>query len=104
MDETQYDVIIIGGGQAGIPLVWALAGKGKRVALAERSRLGGSCINFGCTPTKAAVASARVAYQARRAAEYGIKIPTVEVDFPAVLDRARRIAGESQNSLNAGLE
>src|SRR5579871_6752214 len=89
--ETTYDVFIIGGGQAGIPLAWGLAGAGKRVALAERKDLGGSCVNFGCTPTKAAIASARVAHQARRAVEYGLQIPEVGVDFPAVLARARRV-------------
>ncbi|MGA7328154.1 MAG: FAD-dependent oxidoreductase [Rhodomicrobium sp.] len=54
----KYEVLIIGGGQAGIPLARGLAGTGKRVALVERKDLGGSCINFGCTPTKAAIAFA----------------------------------------------
>jgi pyruvate/2-oxoglutarate dehydrogenase complex dihydrolipoamide dehydrogenase (E3) component len=70
------------------------------VALAERKHLGGSCVNFGCTPTKAAIASAGLAQQARRAAEFGLKIPSVEVDFPAVLQRARQIALESRSSLD----
>jgi len=52
------DVVIIGAGQAGIPLAHALAKAGKRVAIAERKDLGGSCVNFGCTPTKAVIASA----------------------------------------------
>src|SRR5262249_4268820 len=103
MAETGYDVVIIGGGQAGIPLAWALAGAGRSVALAERERLGGSCINFGCTPTKAAIASAKVAHQARRAAEYGLKIPTVEPDFAAVLARARSVAGVSRSGIDKGL-
>ena len=102
--ETTYDVFIIGGGQAGIPLAWGLAGAGKRVALAERKDLGGSCVNFGCTPTKAAIASARVAHQARRAVEYGLQIPEVGVDFPAVLARARRVAYESRQGLDTGFE
>jgi pyruvate/2-oxoglutarate dehydrogenase complex dihydrolipoamide dehydrogenase (E3) component len=70
--NTGYDVLIIGGGQAGIPLAHSLANAGKRVALAERKRLGGSCVNFSCTPTKAAIASARVARLARRGAEFGL--------------------------------
>jgi pyruvate/2-oxoglutarate dehydrogenase complex dihydrolipoamide dehydrogenase (E3) component len=100
----RFDVLIIGGGQAGIPLAHALARAGKRVALAERKDLGGSCINFGCTPTKAVIASARAAFQARRGAVFGLRIPTVEVDFPAVLDRARSIVQQSRASLRRGFE
>ena len=76
MAETHLDVVIIGGGQAGIPLAHALAGApGRKAAsLAEQNHLGGSCVNFGCTPTKAAIASARVAYLARRAGDYGIAV------------------------------
>ncbi|HWY48691.1 MAG TPA: FAD-dependent oxidoreductase, partial [Bryobacteraceae bacterium] len=88
----QYDFLIIGGGQAGLPLARDLAKAGKKVALAERKYLGGSCVNFGCTPTKAAIASARIAHLARRATEFGLRIPQVEVDFPAVLRRAGAIA------------
>jgi len=102
MKKTIYDVIIIGGGQAGIPLAHSLAGAKKKVALIERQQLGGSCVNFGCTPTKAAIASARVAHLARRGNEFGLKIPKVEVDFPAVLKRARDIAKESRDGLEKG--
>jgi len=99
-----FDVLIIGGGQAGVPLAHDLAGAGQQVALAERKDLGGSCINFGCTPTKAAIASARVAHLARRASEFGLRVPSVEVDFPAVLARAREVAAESRRGLDRGLE
>ena len=102
--KDHCDVLIIGGGQAGIPLAWKLAAQGRKVLLTERERLGGSCVNFGCTPTKAAIASARVAHQARRAAEYGLHIPEVQVDFAAVLKRARRIAAESREGLDKGFE
>ena len=98
------DVLIIGGGQAGIPLAYALAAEDLSVALAERKDLGGSCVNFGCTPTKAAIASARVAHLARRGAEFGIEVPEVRVDFPAVIRRARDISATSRNNLNRGLE
>ena len=102
LPEHRYDVLIIGGGQAGIPLAYALAKSGRSVALAERKHLGGSCVNFGCTPTKAAIASARVAQLARRGAEFGLRIPTVEVDFAAVIERARGVAVESRASLDKG--
>ena len=103
-DATDYDVLIIGGGQAGIPLAYKLAAEGRTVALAERKDLGGSCVNFGCSPTKAAIASAKVAFQARRASEYGIDIPEVRVDFPAVLRRARGVAETKRSGLDNGLE
>lgn len=76
-----------------------MAEKGRRVALIERRALGGSCVNFGCTPTKAVIASGRIAAYARRAAEYGLHIPTIEVDFPAVLRRARKLVEETRASL-----
>jgi pyruvate/2-oxoglutarate dehydrogenase complex dihydrolipoamide dehydrogenase (E3) component len=105
MDNSRaYDVLIVGGGQAGIPLAYKLAAEGMSVALAERKHLGGSCVNFGCTPTKAVIASARVAHQARRAPEYGLEIPEVRVDFPAVLRRAKEIAELKRGGLDDGLE
>src|SRR5919198_2501488 len=103
-EREHYDLLIVGGGQAGIPLAHALAEAGQRVALAEESHLGGSCVNYGCTPTKAVIASARVAHLARRADEFGLKIPRVAVDFPAVLRRAERILLESRDGLRKGLE
>jgi pyruvate/2-oxoglutarate dehydrogenase complex dihydrolipoamide dehydrogenase (E3) component len=82
-----FDVIVIGSGQAGVPLATRLAGAGKRVLLAERGELGGTCVNTGCTPTKTMMASARAAHVARTAGRLGIKVPTVEVDFAAIVDR-----------------
>lgn len=99
-----YDFVIIGGGQAGIPLAYALAGEGMSVALVESAYLGGSCVNYGCSPTKAAIASARVAHQARRASEFGIRVPEVEVDFPAVLRRAKEVVKTKRGGLYEGFE
>ena len=71
MTQTaSYDAIIVGAGQAGSPLSIALAQAGWKTALIEREHVGGTCINEGCTPTKTMVASARVAYLARRSADY----------------------------------
>ena len=103
-EDNRFDVLIMGAGQAGIPLAHDLAKAGKRVALVEEKHLGGSCVNFGCTPTKAVIASAHVARLARRGIEFGLKIPVVEIDFPAILARARRIVMESRNGLQKDLE
>ncbi len=87
-----YDAIVIGAGQAGVPLVRCLAVEAKlRTALIERSHVGGTCINEGCTPTKTMIASAKVAYLARRAAEFGIRTGPVAVDLAAVWRRKREI-------------
>jgi pyruvate/2-oxoglutarate dehydrogenase complex dihydrolipoamide dehydrogenase (E3) component len=98
-----YDALIIGAGQAGPPLAIELAQKKWAVALVERKDLGGSCVNFGCTPTKAVIASARVAHLARRGREFGIRIPTVEPDLAAVLDRARGVVMQSRARLREAL-
>jgi pyruvate/2-oxoglutarate dehydrogenase complex dihydrolipoamide dehydrogenase (E3) component len=99
----RYDVAIIGGGQAGVPLAFELPKANKRTVLAERKHLGGSCVNFGCTPTKAVIASARLAHLARRAGEFGLRIPTVEADFSAVIQRARDIVSGQRSSIESGL-
>ncbi|MDQ5857089.1 MAG: mercuric reductase [Acidobacteriota bacterium] len=96
-------MLVIGAGQAGPPLAIALAKKRWRVALAERKLLGGSCVNFGCTPTKAVIASARVAWLARRAREFGIRIPSVDPDLGAVLERARGIVTQSRAGLRKAI-
>lgn len=90
-DATRYDAIILGSGQAGNPLAVALAAKGKRTAMIERAAVGGTCVNYGCTPTKTMVASAEVAHLARRAREYGVSVGDVSVDMPAVRERKRDI-------------
>ncbi len=86
-----YDAIIIGAGQAGGPLSTTLANTGWKTALIEREHVGGTCINEGCTPTKTMVASARVAYLARRAADYGVQTGPVSVDMMVVRQRKRAI-------------
>jgi pyruvate/2-oxoglutarate dehydrogenase complex dihydrolipoamide dehydrogenase (E3) component len=81
------DAIVIGSGQAAIPLATRLAARGKKVLLAERARLGGTCVNTGCTPTKTLIASARAAHVARTADRLGVRAGPVRVDFPAVVAR-----------------
>ncbi len=84
---TRYDAIILGSGQAGNPLASALFGEGQAYGNDRASAVGGTCVNYGCTPTKTMVASAELAYMARRALEYGIKVGEVSVDMPAVRER-----------------
>jgi pyruvate/2-oxoglutarate dehydrogenase complex dihydrolipoamide dehydrogenase (E3) component len=92
-----YDAIIIGSGQAGGPLATALAHAGWKVAIIEREHVGGTCINYGCTPTKTMVASARVAYLSRRSRDYGITVGEVRVDMAAVRERKRRVVDSFRN-------
>src|SRR6202041_3311462 len=99
-----YDAIIIGSGQAGTPLSTALAEAGMRTALVERKHVGGTCINEGCTPTKTMVASGRVAYLARRAADYGVHTGTVSIDLERVRERKRNIVDRFRNGSQAGIE
>jgi pyruvate/2-oxoglutarate dehydrogenase complex dihydrolipoamide dehydrogenase (E3) component len=89
--SEQYDAIVIGAGQAGGPLATTLARSGRRTALIEREHVGGTCINEGCTPTKTMVASARVAYLARRGTDYGVEAGAIGVDLDRVRERKREI-------------
>jgi pyruvate/2-oxoglutarate dehydrogenase complex dihydrolipoamide dehydrogenase (E3) component len=95
-----FDAIIIGAGQSGPFLAARLAGANKRVALVEREHLGGTCVNDGCTPTKTLVASARAAWSARHAAEFGVSVKgPVTVDMKAVKARKDKVVGASVKSL-----
>src|SRR5258708_34817689 len=87
----QYQAIVIGSGQGGTPLCRALAQAGLRTALIERSHVGGTCINEGCTPTKTMVASGRVAYLARRGKDYGVQTGDIRIDMQRVRQRKRDI-------------
>jgi pyruvate/2-oxoglutarate dehydrogenase complex dihydrolipoamide dehydrogenase (E3) component len=87
----RFDAIIIGSGQGGNPLAYALADYGWTVALIEKAQLGGTCVNTGCTPTKTMVASAQVAHYARSGSRWGVKAENVRVDLPAVMARKNRV-------------
>jgi pyruvate/2-oxoglutarate dehydrogenase complex dihydrolipoamide dehydrogenase (E3) component len=94
----QYDVLILGSGQAGNPLSSDFVKSGKRVALIERAEVAGTCINYGCTPTKTMVASAQRAWQARHAAELGIEVGSVRVNMEQVRARKRKIVEQFRRS------
>jgi pyruvate/2-oxoglutarate dehydrogenase complex dihydrolipoamide dehydrogenase (E3) component len=100
MALEQFDAIVIGAGQAGGPLSSALAKAGYKTAIIEREHVGGTCINEGCTPTKTMVASARVAYLARRGADYGVHTGAISIDMAKVRQRKRDIV----NSFRSGSE
>lgn len=95
----RVDAIVVGSGQGGIPFASDLASQGKSVVLFERGRLGGSCVNYGCTPSKAFLAAAHTAGRARRGARLGVR-GSVKVDFPAAMQRVREV----RDSFTAGVE
>ena len=101
---AHYDAIVIGSGQAGTPLSQALASAGMRTALVERVHVGGTCINEGCTPTKTMVASGRVAYLARRGADYGVQVGSLHVDMLRVRKRKRDIVDLFRNGSQKRIE
>jgi pyruvate/2-oxoglutarate dehydrogenase complex dihydrolipoamide dehydrogenase (E3) component len=98
-----YDAIVLGAGQAGPSLAARLTGSGMKVALVERKFLGGTCVNTGCMPTKALVASAYAAHLARRASDLGVVVPEVRVDFPKVMARARGVTENARAGLDRWL-
>jgi len=99
----EFDVAVIGTGQAGPSLAMTLAGRGEKVALIEGGLVGGSCVNYGCTPTKTLRKSARVAHLARRAGDFGIHTGEVEVDFAATMERMQQRVNESRAGLEASI-
>src|ERR1700733_10702922 len=100
----EFDAIIIGTGQAGPSLAHRLAGAGLRVAIVERHRFGGTCVNTGCTPTKTLVASAYAAHLARRAGDLGVSVPgPVTVDMKKIKARKDHVLGFSTRGIERSL-
>jgi len=100
----RYDLLVLGGGTAGLVCAMGAAGLGARVALVERALLGGDCLNTGCVPSKALLRSARAAAEARRAPDLGVRVAGVDADFEAVMRRMReRRADISPNDSAARL-
>ena len=102
--EKHFDAVVIGAGQAGPFLTGRLCDAGQKVALIERDRLGGTCVNVGCTPTKAMVANARAVHQAGRGAEFGftVGVPPV-VDMSKVRSRKDAVVNASREGLESWL-
>jgi pyruvate/2-oxoglutarate dehydrogenase complex dihydrolipoamide dehydrogenase (E3) component len=100
----KFDAIVIGSGQAGNPLSFALGDLGWKVALIERAELGGSCINTGCTPTKTMVASAQVAHYARDAGRWGVRASDISVDMPAVVVRKNHVVENGRKGVQKRID
>ncbi|WP_321992705.1 mercuric reductase [Marispirochaeta aestuarii] len=100
----KYDIILIGTGQATGTILPGLLDVGKRIAVIERDRVGGSCVNWGCTPTKTLVASARVARMVQRAGEFGIETGPGVTDFSRVMERVNSIRNEASTGFQKWLE
>jgi len=102
--KNKFDAIVIGTGQSGPFLAVRMAVVGKRVAIIERGRFGGTCVNTGCIPTKTLVASAYAAHMARRAAEFGVAVASpVRVDMKRVKARKDEISGKSRDGVESWL-
>jgi pyruvate/2-oxoglutarate dehydrogenase complex dihydrolipoamide dehydrogenase (E3) component len=102
MTGQKFDAIIVGAGQAGTPLAGRLTSAGMTVALIERKLVGGTCVNTGCMPTKAMVASAHAAHLARRAAAYGVTLSgPVGVDMKAIKARKDKVSNDARGNLEA---
>jgi pyruvate/2-oxoglutarate dehydrogenase complex dihydrolipoamide dehydrogenase (E3) component len=98
-----FDAVVVGAGQAGPSLAVRLAGAGRKVGFVERKLFGGTCVNAGCTPTKAMVASAHAAQLARRAQDYGVKAGPVSIDLAAVMARKDAIVLKSRQGVEKWL-
>ncbi len=91
MAEQAYDLLVIGAGAAGSSAVSDARKDGRRVALVERNILGGTCLNYGCDPTKTLLDTARLLYRARHSGEYGLRISQAQLDWPQVLARVQQV-------------
>jgi pyruvate/2-oxoglutarate dehydrogenase complex dihydrolipoamide dehydrogenase (E3) component len=100
----EFEAIIIGAGQAGVPLAKKLATAGWKTALIEKRAVGGTCINDGCTPTKTMVASARMAYLASKSREYGVEISSYKVDFKKIMSRKAEVVKQFRAGSESGIE
>lgn len=104
MTRERFEVIVIGAGQGGGPIASAFARDGRETALIEREYPGGSCVNWGCTPTKTMIASGRVAHIARRAKDYGVHTGDISIDMETIRQRKRTIVESFREGSRNGIE
>jgi pyruvate/2-oxoglutarate dehydrogenase complex dihydrolipoamide dehydrogenase (E3) component len=103
-EMVEFDVLLLGAGQASVPLAGKLLDAGKSVALVERKHVGGSCVNFGCTPTKAGHATTDTLARLRKAGELGLKLGDIGVDVATAMNRVRAVAAKSRDGLRERFE
>jgi pyruvate/2-oxoglutarate dehydrogenase complex dihydrolipoamide dehydrogenase (E3) component len=101
---NSFDAIVIGSGQGGVPLATNFAKLGWVVALIEEGRLGGSCINYGCTPTKTMITSARIAHAVKRGPEFGVHSGPIRIDMAAIVARKNEISGSFRSGIEEQIE
>lgn len=104
MNIEQFNAIIIGTGQAGSPLASFLASKNWNVAIVEKSYTGGTCINYGCTPTKTLIGSARVAHLTERSADFGVNHPVSTIDLQKIMNRKNQVVMKSRSGSEKRLD
>lgn len=92
--QKKYDMVVIGGGAGGLVTAATAVGLGAKVALIEKNLMGGDCLNYGCVPSKAFLKCANVAYEAKFGEEYGVKVKDVQIDFPFIMARMRKIRAQ----------
>ncbi|MGV2437406.1 MAG UNVERIFIED_CONTAM: FAD-dependent oxidoreductase [Anaerolineae bacterium] len=102
MNPQKYDAILIGTGQAAGTLIAGLLKKDWKIAIVEGAKIGGTCVNDGCSPTKTLVASARAAHVARRGADFGVNIDHFSIDFAKVMERVNHIRTSFSGGLKVG--
>ncbi|MGE5219078.1 MAG: FAD-containing oxidoreductase [Chloroflexota bacterium] len=91
----KYNLVVVGGGTAGLVCAAGAAGLGAKVALIERNLMGGDCLNVGCVPSKAVIRAARAAHEARRGAEFGVSLAGgAQINFAAAMERMRKLRAE----------
>ena len=95
----KFDVIWIGTGQATGTVIPRLVAAGKTVAIVEGGKVGGSCVNYGCTPTKTMVASARAAHVARRGPDFGVQTGEINIDFNKVMNRQNQMRYDASQGM-----
>jgi pyruvate/2-oxoglutarate dehydrogenase complex dihydrolipoamide dehydrogenase (E3) component len=99
----KYDAVVIGTGQSGVPLAKTLAGEGWKTAIIERALVGGSCINYGCTPSKTMAASSEVIHISKKAGLYGVHNSNVEINFKEIINRKTGMVKSFREGLEKGI-